>query len=52
MVVSYRETLGAVLFFDGIISLPAVDTILHFWVILPQKSRIGPTGVLTPASGG
>ncbi len=52
MVVFYRGALGAVLFLNRVITLPAVYSILHLWIVLPQKSRIWPAGVLTPASGG
>ena len=52
MVVSYRETLSAVFFLDGVIPHPAVCAMLHFWIVLAQISRDWPAGVLTLASGG
>ena len=52
MVVYCRVALGAVLFLDGVVAHPAVRALHHFWIVLAQKSRIWPAGVLTPASGG
>jgi hypothetical protein len=52
VVVSCRIALGAVFLLERVVTQSAVDPSQHFWVVLPQETRIGPAGVLTPASRG